>query len=128
MVRTCRKKHLEYLGPYRFKILQKAMPMVDREYEPVPMFYVETEDRRYNGMLQVNLKEYRKMKVGQYYERGGVVLYTKKEGCYYMSKYDNSKSAIRNLILFARIQLAVLAGIVLIFINFITLSVISLLR
>ncbi|SHO53062.1 hypothetical protein [Anaerocolumna xylanovorans] len=111
LVRTCRKKHLEYRGPYQLKILQKAMPTADSEYEPVPMFYVETEDHQYHGMLAVNLIEYRKGRVGQYYRMGGVILYTRKEGCYYISKYDNPKTAIRKMVWGTRIQLIVAAAI-----------------
>lgn len=114
MVRTYRKKYLEYRGPYQLKILQKAMPTADPEYEPVPMFYVETEDHQYHGMLTVNLIEYGKGRVGQYYGMGGVILYTKKEDCYYMSKYDDPKIAIRKIVWGTRIQLIAVAAILVI--------------
>jgi len=104
------------------------MPTADHEYESVPMFYVETEDHKYHGMLAVNLIEYRKGKVGQYYRKGGVILYTKKEGCYYMPKYDDSKVAIRKVVGGARMQLIIIAVVLLLLIDSVVLFIMPLFR
>lgn len=114
MCYTCRKKYLEYRGPYQLRILKKAMPMPAPGYDAVPIFYVETDDHRYHGMMEVTPAEYEKGKFGEYYGKGGVICYTKKEDCYYMSKYDDSTVAIRKAVNWAKNRLIFLTIVLLI--------------
>lgn len=125
---TSRKKYLKYLGPYQLRILQKAMPSPAPGYDPEPFFYVETDDHRYKGMMQVTPKEYEQGKVGRFYGRGGVILYTKEENCYYMTKYDSTTVAIRKAVNWSRIRFAFLVIVILLFIETIILLTLPLFR
>lgn len=115
MKQTLIKKNLEYRGPYQLRILKKTMSSPGYDYQEVPIFIVETDDQKYKGRLEVNLMEYKKGKVGQYFGMGGLILYTKKPNCYYMSKYDNPKLAIRKAVNWARIRFILVAIVMLLF-------------
>ena len=106
VLRTLSKRNLEYYGPYNLILLQKAKPMPARGYDEVPIFYVETADKKYSGMLEVNLLEYDKGKVGTSFQLGGVIINNKKN-FYYMSKYDNEKLALRKAVNWARIRFVI---------------------
>ena len=114
VLRTISKRNLEYYGPYDLVLLQKAKPMPARGYNEVPIFYVETSDQKYKGMLEVNLLEYDKGKVGTCFQLGGVIINNKKN-FYYMSKYDNAKLALRKAVNWARIRFVMVVIITLIF-------------
>lgn len=115
MKNTFRKKNLEYRGPYQLRIIEKGTPVPAPDYNEIPVFFVETDDKRYRGMLEVNFIEYEKGKVGQYFnKRGGVIVCTQKMNCYYMSKYDNAKRAIRKAVNWARFRF-ILVGILILF-------------
>ena len=125
---TCRKKYLEYQGPYQLRILRKVVTSPAPGYDPDTIFYVETDDHKYNGILEVTSKEYDKGKVGQYYGRGGVVLNNKKENCYYMSKYDSASLAIRKAVNWSRFRIVFLVIVILLFIETIILFFLPLFR
>ncbi len=127
MRHTLKRKNLEYIGPYQLHIRQKAMPTPARGYEPVPIFYVETQDKKYNGMLEVTPKEYEKGRVGQTYGSGGVILNSKKDS-YYISKYEDAQIAIRKAVNWARIRFLVLGIVVLLFVMALFLITLPLLR
>lgn len=127
MRHTLKRKNLEYRGPYQLHILQKAMPTPARGYEPVPVFYVETQDKKYSGMLEVTLKEYEKGRVGQGYGSGGVILNSKKDS-YYISKYEEAQIAIRKAVNWARIRFLVLAIVALLFVSALFFMTLPLLR
>ncbi|HEX3078630.1 MAG TPA: hypothetical protein VHQ24_17365 [Lachnospiraceae bacterium] len=123
---TYRKKYLEYRGPYKLRIIEKQMPTPALEYESIPIFYVETEDQKYQGLLEVSMTDFRKYRVGQCYKRGGVILYTRKENFYYMSKYEDSIIAIRKAINWARLRLSIVLLITLIAIMNIVILILKL--
>lgn len=128
MCSTFRKKYLKYQGPYHLRILEKAMVMPARGYNQVPIFYVETDDGLHHGMLEVTPKEYKKYKVGEYFGRGGIIRYTQKDGCYYISKYDDAGLAIRKAVNSSRIRFTFLAMVLLLFIVTLILMALPLFR
>ena len=115
MCDTYRKSCLEYRGPYHLRIIKKAMIAPDIDYSALPFLYVETEDRKYQGVLEVNLITYRKGKVGQYYKGG--VIYNKRKKCYYMSQYEDSRIAIRKAVNSARLRFLFLGIVILLFVS-----------
>ena len=125
---TCRKKNLVYQGPYQLRILRKVVTSPAPGYDPDTIFYVETDDHKYKGILEVTPREYDKGKVGQYYGRGGVVFNIKKEDCYYMSKYDSASLAIRKAVNWSRIRIVFLVIVILLFIDTIILFLLPLFK
>lgn len=105
MYRTLRRKYLKYHGPYNLRIVKKTASKVDPEYELHLFIYVETEDGCYQGLIEVGPREYRKYKVGDYVGQGGVIQYTKKDNCYYMSLYNDERIAIRKAVNSSRLRL-----------------------
>ena len=125
---TFRKKYLKYQGPYQIRILRKVVTSAAPGYDSVTIFYVETDDHKYKGIVEVTPKEYEQGKVGRFYGRGGVILYTKEENCYYMSKYDSASLAIRKAVNWSRIRLVFLAIVILLFIETIILFLLPIFR
>ena len=94
MLDTCSKRNLSFEGPYQLYIKKKRMESGGKGYEFLPVFYVETPDKKFHGVLDVNMIDYRKYKSGQLYCRGGILINSKKD-CYYMTRYDQEKTAIK---------------------------------
>lgn len=80
MWRTFFKGNLRYEGPYDLYVVRRAAsrPDNDPEREFHYMLLVKTRNGRYQGLIDVNLKEYRKLRAGDYYGRGGVLFYKKR--------------------------------------------------
>ncbi len=97
--RTCRRSQLEYEGPYALTLLKRIDPE-----DGFTVYYVETADHQYCGMLDLDPNEVKEERRYQYLITGGIIK-NKKYDCYYMSKYDNSDLAIRKAVNWARIYI-----------------------
>lgn len=127
MCDTVRSKHLEYHGPYQLRILKKKLVGPPRGYHNVtPVFYVETDDNKYHGMLEVTQKEYDEGRVGHYFGWGGIILNTKR-GCYYMSKYNDPMVAISKAVNSAKLRFVFLGFVICLFVVSCILMILKLL-
>jgi hypothetical protein len=94
--------------------VNRAATKPDQSSDLQLLLLVETEGGEYQGLIEVNQKEYCKYRSGKYFGRGGIIHYTQKDNCYYISKYDNEAVAIRKAVNWSRIRFAFSAIVIII--------------